>query len=288
MSDPARRPRTATRRIRVERIDAASANVHRSRRDDRVVTEEPMEIRLVAADGGKRSVAVTMRTPGHDFDLAFGFLLSEGIVRRREDVVAMRYCTDVEEEQHYNVVNVHLAALTLPDVDHLERHFTTTSACGVCGRAHLDALEVRCDAPLPSGPSLSPTDVCALPTRLRDEQRLFASTGGLHAVGAFSPDGALLAVREDVGRHNAFDKLVGWAATDGVDLAGHVACVSGRASYELLQKAVAARITVVAAVSAPSTLAVDVAKRFGVTLVGFVRDDRFVIYAGGDRIVDDA
>lgn len=285
MTKTGARPRTATRRVRVERIDAATTTVRRTRRDDRVVTEEPMEVRVVAADGAKRSVAVTMRTPGHDFELALGFLLAEGVVDGHDGVQAIRYCTDVDEEQHYNVVNVHLKRSTLPDLERLERHFTTSSACGVCGKAHLEALDVRCDGPLPDGPVWTPEEVCVLPSRLRTGQRLFDATGGLHAAGAFAPDGTALVVREDVGRHNAFDKVVGWAAMHGVDLTGHVVCVSGRASYEILQKAVAARVTMVVAVSAPSTLAVDVARRFGVTLVGFVRDARCVVYTGSERIV---
>ncbi len=250
---------------------------------DRVAGEEPLEIRLVA--GGRReSVAVTMRTPGHDFELAAGFLAGEGVIAGRDDVAAIRYCTEVGEDQRYNVVNVHLRAGELPDLERLERHFTVSSSCGVCGKAHLDALEVRCDGPLPDGPRVRIDTLLALPKALRDGQPLFATTGGLHAAALFAPDGTPVAVREDVGRHNAMDKLVGWALLSGRATEGLMVCVSGRASYELLQKAVAARLTVFAAISAPSSLAVELARRFGVTLAGFVRDGGCNVYAGPERI----
>lgn len=261
-------------------------------RVDRVVGEEPLQIRLVAgppgADGPRADVAITLRTPGHDFELAAGFLYAEGLLRARDDVLAIRYCTEVPPEQRYNVVHVHVRGETLPDLERLERHFTVHSACGVCGKAHLDALEVRCDAPLPAGPKVPLPLLLGLPDALRAGQSLFDATGGLHAAGAFAPDGRVLAVREDVGRHNAFDKLLGWALLGGVDLEGALACVSGRASFELLQKAVAGRFTVFASVSAPSSLAIDVARRFGVTLAGFVRGGGCTVYSGAERVVADA
>jgi FdhD protein len=258
-------------------------------RHDRVVGEEPLQIVLVAgppgADGPRADVAITLRTPGHDFELAAGFLFAEGLLRSRDELIAIRYCTDVPPDQRYNVVHVHVRGDALPDLARLERHFTVNSACGVCGKAHLDQLAVRCDGPLPAGPEVPLAVLLALPDALRAGQALFKATGGLHAAGAFAPDGRALAVREDVGRHNAFDKLLGWALLGGVDLEGGLACVSGRASYELLQKAVAGRFTVVAAVSAPSSLAVDVARRFGVTLAGFVRGSGCTVYAGAERVV---
>jgi FdhD protein len=258
-------------------------------RHDRVVGEEPLQIVLVAgppgADGPRADVAITLRTPGHDFELAAGFLFAEGLLRSRDELIAIRYCTDVPPDQRYNVVHVHVRGDALPDLARLERHFTVNSACGVCGKAHLDQLAVRCDGPLPAGPEVPLAVLLALPDALRAGQALFEATGGLHAAGAFAPDGRALAVREDVGRHNAFDKLLGWALLGGVDLEGGLACVSGRASYELLQKAVAGRFTVVAAVSAPSSLAVDVARRFGVTLAGFVRGSGCTVYAGAERVV---
>jgi FdhD protein len=261
-------------------------------RHDRVAGEEPLQIRLVAgpprADGPRADVAITLRTPGHDFELAAGFLFAEGLLRTRDDLLAIRYCTEVPAEQRYNVVHVHVRGDALPDLERMERHFTVHAACGVCGKAHLDALEVRCDGPLPPGPEVPLPVLLGLPDALRAGQALFDATGGLHAAGAFTADGRALAVREDVGRHNAFDKLLGWAFLGGVDLEGALACVSGRASFELLQKAVAGRFTVVAAVSAPSSLAIDVARRFGVTLAGFVRGGGCTVYAGADRIVERA
>jgi FdhD protein len=258
-------------------------------RHDRVVGEEPLQIRMVAgppgADGARTDVAITLRTPGHDFELAAGFLFAEGLLRGRDDLIAIRYCTDVPPDQRYNVVHVHVRGGVRPDPEQLERHFTIHSACGVCGKAHLDQLAVRCDGPLPAGPEVPLEVLLALPDALRAGQTLFDATGGLHAAGAFTHDGRMLAVREDVGRHNAFDKLLGWALLEGVDLEGTLACVSGRASYELLQKAVAGRVTVFAAVSAPSSMAVDVARRFGVTLAGFVRGGGCTVYAGAQRVV---
>lgn len=250
---------------------------------DVVAGEEPLEIRLLAGER-RETVAITMRTPGNDFELAAGFLFGEGVIASRADLAAIRYCVDVDEEQRYNVVDVHLRGARLPDLQRLERHFLTTSACGVCGKAQLDALEVRCDRPPPDGPRIRSDVLADLPATLRTAQALFETTGGLHAAGLFEADGTLLTVREDVGRHNALDKAIGWALLEGRATEGRVACVSGRASYELLQKAVAARISVVAAVSAPSSLAVDLARRFGVTLVGFVRDGGFNVYAGSERI----
>lgn len=258
-----------------------------------------MEIRLVAgggrsdaggarrADGPVRgaTVAVTMRTPGNDFELAAGFLFSEGIVSDMRELATLRYCTEEAEEERYNIVNVALRASRLPAIERLERHFAMTSACGVCGKAHLDALEVRCAAPPGPGPRVAPAVLASLPDQLRAAQTVFGRTGGLHAAGLFTAGGELVAVREDVGRHNALDKLIGWALLEGrLPLTNLVLCVSGRASYELLQKAVAAGAPVLAAVSAPSSLAVEVAERFGITLVGFLRDQRFNVYAGSERV----
>jgi len=274
-----------TTRVDVVRVENGQARPAR----DVVAGEEPMEIRIVA--GGRRaSVAVTMRTPGHDFELAAGFLFAEGVVTGRDQIAQVRYCADAPERQRYNVVNVHLRSGALPDVARLERHFVISSACGVCGKAHLDALAARCDPPLApasaatSGPRLSIETVASLPGTLRSAQTLFDATGGLHAAGLFTADGELVAVREDVGRHNALDKLIGWTVLEGVPREKLVLCVSGRASYELLQKTAAAGVRVFAAVSAPSSLAIDVARRFGVTLIGFVRPGRCNVYAGEERL----
>ena len=242
-----------------------------------------MEIRLVAG-GRQQTVAVTMRTPGQDFELAAGFLWTEGVLRDRSEVLRIRYCMDVAEDQRYNVVNVELAARELPATDRLERHFTVQSSCGVCGRAHLDAIELRGVQPLQRGPEVAVSVLRELPDKLRGQQDLFGATGGLHAAALFDASGGLVALREDVGRHNALDKLLGWALLEERRLDDLLVCVSGRASFELLQKAVAARISIFAAVSAPSSLAIDVARRYNVTLVGFLRGDRFNVYNARERI----
>jgi FdhD protein len=255
-------------------------------RGDYLATEEPLEIRL-AGGGRTERLAVTMRTPGNDFELAAGFLHGEGIVTSREQVRRISYCTDPELDaaQQYNVVNVELAGGAWPDLRGLERHFYTSSACGVCGKASLDAIEVRGCALPSAGPLVDAEVLYELPDRLREAQGLFESTGGLHAAGLFTPDGRLECLREDVGRHNAVDKLVGWALLQGeLPLSERVLLVSGRASFEIMQKALAAGVPVVCAVSAPSSLAVNVAERFGMTLAGFLRGRRFNLYAGGDRI----
>jgi len=256
------------------------------RRADQLATEEPMEIRLLAG-GDRRTVAITMRTPGHDFELAAGFLFGEGVLTSRDEIHRMTYCTDpnVDAEQHYNIVQVTLRGDVLPDLAPLERHFTTTSACGICGSASLDALRARGCAPIPQGLAVTPELLAALPEKLRAAQGLFDVTGGLHAAALFDARGEALALREDVGRHNALDKLVGWAFLEGrLPLAAHVVLVSGRASYELVQKSLAAGVPVFCAVSAPSSLAVDLARAFGMTLVGFLRGARFNVYAGAERV----
>jgi FdhD protein len=256
------------------------------RRGDDLATEEPLEIRLLAGGGSER-LAVTMRTPGNDFELAAGFLHGEGVIAGRGQVRGISYCTDPELDaaQQYNVVNVELAGGELPDLRGLERHFYTSSACGVCGKASLDQIELRgCPLP-PPGPRVDAEVLYGLPERLREAQGLFESTGGLHAAGLFTARGELVCLREDVGRHNAVDKLVGWALLrDELPLNGRILLVSGRASFEIMQKALVAGVALVCAVSAPSSLAVDVAERFGITLVGFLRGRRFNVYAGEDRI----
>jgi FdhD protein len=253
---------------------------------DYVATEEPLEIRLVLR-GEMRTVAVTMRTPGADFELAAGFLYGEGVIKRRDDVRGISYCVDrdVDVEQRYNIVNVELSRDAFPDLAPLERHFVTTSACGVCGKASLEALRIRGVPELSEGPAVTPATVTALPERLRSAQGIFSSTGGLHAAALFDETGELLCVREDVGRHNAVDKLVGWALlNDKLPLRERIILVSGRSSYEILQKSAAAGVSIVCGISAPSSLAVALAREFGVTLIGFLRGSRFNIYAGEQRI----
>jgi FdhD protein len=251
---------------------------------DELATEEPLELRL-GAGGETRTLAITMRTPGNDFELAAGFALGEGIVAARDEIREIVYCLDpaIEPDQRYNVVTIELARASLPDTTAFERHFTTSSACGVCGRAQLQALSERV-VPIDDDVSIARSLLYDLPERMRVAQKIFAATGGLHAAALFDSSGTALAVREDVGRHNAVDKLVGWALLEGRSLAGTVLMVSGRASYEIVQKAVVARIPIVCAVSAPSSLAVALAREFHLTLCGFVRGTRANVYSAPERI----
>jgi len=257
---------------------------HRSTRPDTVAAEEPLEIRL-----GGRPLAVTMRTPGHDFDLVHGFLQTEGVIAGLEDVAGLRYCEGVDDEGRntYNVIDVDLAdGVEAPDTA-LDRNFYTSSSCGVCGKASIDAIRTTTPFDVSADPVRLPLDVLlALPDRLRAAQQVFEKTGGLHAAGLFTADGELVAVREDVGRHNAVDKVVGDAVRAGrLPLAGHVLMVSGRSSFELTQKAAMAGIPVLAAVSAPSSLAVELAREVGITLVGFLRGDGCNVYTCRERLV---
>jgi len=264
------------------RLTAVELGDGRRRTADSLATEEPLEIRVDSPGMEQRRVAVTMRTPGHDFELAAGFLFTEGIVSAGTDVRSVRYCDVPREEQQYNVVTVDLRRPYDPEL--LQRNFYTTSSCGVCGKASLDSISVRC-APVAEGPEVSESVVVALPDRLREAQRVFDRTGGLHAAGLFDPAGTLLELREDVGRHNAVDKLVGRALLAGeLPLSERVLMVSGRLSFEIVQKAAVAGIPIVCAVSAPSSLAVDAGRRFGMTLVGFLRGSRFNIYTNAERI----
>jgi FdhD protein len=253
-------------------------------RADRLVTEEPMEIRAVGPGQVPVSVAVTMRTPGADFELAAGFLFTEGLIGGRGDVAGVSYCQDLDpEEQHYNVVTVDLARAFDPASVH--RNFFATSSCGICGKATLEHVEVACARVAP-GPTITADAIAAMPDALRAAQRVFDQTGGLHAAGLFAPGGTLLSLREDVGRHNAVDKLIGEALLAGdLPLSGRVLFVSGRSSFEIVQKAGVAGIPVVASVSAPSSLAVEAGERLGMTVVGFVRDGRCNVYTHPERIV---
>lgn len=270
-----------TERRRVVRIRNGITGV----RPDTLVTEEPLEIRL----NGK-PLAITMRTPGDDFALAVGFLVSEGVLGAAADVRAVTYCEGAAEDgsNTYNVVNVQLApGVPVPDIT-LERNVYTTSSCGLCGKASLDAVRTASRFPgaAAGDPVRLPAELLArFPDRLREAQKVFDRTGGLHAAGLFTAEGELLDVREDVGRHNAVDKIVGRALQAGrLPLTGAVLLVSGRASFELVQKAVMAGIPVLAAVSAPSSLAVDLALESGMTLVGFLRGPDMNVYAGEERI----
>ncbi|WP_433802384.1 formate dehydrogenase accessory sulfurtransferase FdhD [Actinomycetospora sp. CA-084318] len=254
-----------------------------SRRPDALAAEEPLEIRIEG-----KPLAVTMRTPGHDVELAHGFLLTEGVITSADDIATARYCDSVDDtgRNTYNVLDLALAPGVAPPDDSVERRFYTTSSCGVCGKASLDAVRTRTAFSPADDPVAIDADVLfGLPDALRAAQKVFDSTGGLHGAGLFRADGSLLAVREDVGRHNAVDKVVGHALLSGaVPAAGSVLMVSGRASFELTQKAVMAGIPALAAVSAPSSLAAEMAEDAGMTLVGFLRGRSMNIYAGASRI----
>ncbi|MET7422354.1 formate dehydrogenase accessory sulfurtransferase FdhD [Dactylosporangium sp. NPDC005555] len=253
---------------------------------DTLVAEEPLEIRVGTGGTPRPPLAVTMRTPGDDLDLAIGFLMTEGVIRAIDDVRTAQLCAGDQEPNTYNVVDVVLAAgVPAPEVDPA-RNFYTTSSCGVCGKASIDAVRTRSRFDVAADPvTVEPVVLAALPDTLREGQRAFKTTGGLHAAGLFDANGTLVCLREDVGRHNAVDKVIGWAARQGrLPLAGHVLMVSGRASFELAQKAWMAGIPVLAAVSAPSTLAVDLAAEAGLTLIGFLRGPTFNVYCGAQRV----
>jgi FdhD protein len=257
----------------------------RTTRPDTVAAEEPLEIRLNGT-----ALAVTMRTPGHDFDLVHGFLATEGVITGPDDVAGLRYCEGVDDEGRntYNVIDVDLApGVSAPDTA-LDRNFYTSSSCGVCGKASIDAIRTKSRYDVAADAVRLPLEVLlSLPDRLRGEQEVFDKTGGLHAAGLFTGDGDLVALREDVGRHNAVDKVIGDGFREGrLPLSGSVLMVSGRASFELTQKAAMAGIPVLAAVSAPSSLAVELSREVGITLVGFLRGDGCNVYAGAERVTE--
>ncbi|MDG4794663.1 formate dehydrogenase accessory sulfurtransferase FdhD [Micromonospora sp. WMMD1082] len=273
----------------VLRVDLGAGEVGqgRVRRLDTLAAEEPLEIRVgPAGPGRRRPLSVTMRTPGADLDLALGFLLTEGLIRSADDVSTAQLCAGAETPNTYNVVDVALAPGVPDPVADATRHFHTTSACGVCGKASIDAVRTRSLFDVAGDPlTVSATLLAELPERLRAGQRGFDRTGGSHAAGLFSADGELLVLREDVGRHNAVDKVIGWAVRERrLPLVGHLLLVSGRASFELTQKAWMAGVPLLAAVSAPSTLAVDVAAEAGLTLVGFLRGQTMNVYTAPHRV----
>ena len=270
-------------RRRVIRLTVGDAP---TQREDVLAAEEPLEIRV-----GGRSLAITMRTPGHDFDLAAGFLVSEGVIAQADDFGAARYCAGatIEGLNTYNVLDVTLApGVAAPDPS-LERAFFISSSCGLCGKASIDAVRTRSAYSVSADPlRIDPAMLTTFPDRLRAGQAVFEKTGGLHAAALFDgTSGEMLVLREDVGRHNAVDKVVGWALKEGrLPLRGTVLVVSGRASFELTQKASMAGIPFLAAVSAPSSLAVELASEIGMTLVGFLRGHSMVIYASEERLVE--
>jgi FdhD protein len=273
-----------TARVPAVRIELTPEGARSVSRPDTLTVEEPLEIRVQG-----RALSVTMRTPGDDFDLTVGFLTTEGLISGAQDVATLMHCQDAGEDGRptYNVVDVVLAAgVPIPDVS-VERNFYTTSSCGVCGKASIDAVRTISPYDVKTAlPQVDPQVLGRLPDTLRENQKVFERTGGLHAAALFTPSGELLAVREDVGRHNAVDKLIGWAAREGrLPLDETIQMLSGRASFELTQKAAMAGIPVLAAVSAPSHLAVQLAEECGLTLVGFLRPPRMTVYARADRLV---
>lgn len=270
-----------TGRRKVRHIDGES----RLDRVETLAAEEPLEIRI-----GGEAIAVTMRTPGDDFDLVAGFALCEGLIGSPSDLAALRYCAgaDIDGRNTYNVIDLVFSDDAARPAPTVSRNFYTTSACGVCGKASIDAVRVGSSFDVSSDAvTVGPGMLAVLPDRLRAAQKVFDSTGGLHAAGLFDAAGQLMAVREDVGRHNAVDKVIGWGVReDRLPMSGTVLMVSGRASFELVQKAYVAGIPVLAAVSAPSTLAVEFAETVGMTLVGFLRGASMNVYTGASRVRD--
>lgn len=258
---------------------------------DLLAVEEPLEIRLIFGPEDNRtekSLSVTMRTPGNDEELALGFLLSEGIINERKDVVQIRHCETVKDEaERGNVLKVHLSPSLAFEMKALDRHFYTSSSCGVCGKASMESVFQSTCYPLPPDtPKISAELIHAMPDKLREAQAVFEHTGGLHAAGLFDAEGKLLFMREDVGRHNALDKLIGAALHENMlPLSGHLIQVSGRTSFELVQKTLMAGAPVLSAVGAPSSLAAKLASDSGMTLLGFVRNSRFNVYCGEDRLI---
>ncbi|AYJ50192.1 formate dehydrogenase accessory sulfurtransferase FdhD [Rhodococcus sp. P1Y] len=256
---------------------------YESSRPDTLVVEEPLEIRVNGS-----ALAVTMRTPGHDIELAHGFLLTEGVISGRDDIAVARYCDGVDDDGQntYNVLDIVLSPGVPPPDPGVERNFYTTSSCGVCGKGSLDAVRLKTrHSPAGDETEVKSSVLKTLPDTLRASQKAFDSTGGLHAAALFDTDGTMLVSREDVGRHNAVDKVIGWATGENrIPIGGTVLMVSGRASFELAQKAVMAGIPILAAVSAPSSLAVDLAEESGVTVVGFLRGENMNLYSHTRRV----
>ncbi|MGH9357632.1 MAG: formate dehydrogenase accessory sulfurtransferase FdhD [Terriglobia bacterium] len=264
--------------------------------EDEVASEEPLQIRA-----GASPLTVTMRTPGHDFELAAGFLFTEGLITRREQILVLEHCPETEhglvriqpggagsasgKESGGNIVHVQLAPEIALDLERVQRNFFAASSCGICGKASIESVRVRGVKPPNPNFRITPEVLCQLVERLRAAQTVFSRTGGLHAAALFDSRGDLVVLREDVGRHNAADKVAGWALLEGrMPLSEYVLVVSGRGGFEIIQKAVVSGVPVVASVSAPSSLAVQLARELSLTLVGFLRGKRFVVYAGEERL----
>jgi FdhD protein len=283
------RPGTIARRT-VEQVVVEGDEVRRRVRRDTLAAEEPLEIRVVPpgtepSPGRAVAVAVTMRTPGADFELAAGFLFAEGVIEAPDQVAAIRYCVEPGTEQRYNVVNVFLSPGVPFDAAGLQRNFYVTSSCGVCGKASIEAVHALGCPRVVGAVRVRAEMLLRLPRVLHEAQPIFRRTGGLHAAAFFTPEAELVRLREDVGRHNALDKLVGAALLAGeVPMEAGVVLVSGRVGFELVQKAARAGVAVLAGVSAPSSLAVELAHDAGITLIGFLRETRFNVYAGAERL----
>ena len=277
----------STREVAMARIENGQAQA----RTDTLACEEPLEIKLAYGARGQRqsrSLAVTMRTPGQDEELAAGFLFTEGIIGKAADIKAMRHVGDaLAEEARENILLVELSEELPVDFDKLNRHFYTSSSCGICGKASIDMVRsVSCYFPRRDYPLIQASTLQALPDKLSRQQAIFECTGGIHAAASFTPQGQLLVVREDVGRHNALDKLLGASLLKGqMPLREQAILLSGRLSFELVQKSVMAGVPVLAAVGAPSSLAVELAEEYGMTLVGFLRGRAFNVYCGAERVV---
>ncbi len=247
---------------------------------DYLVGEEPLQIRV-----GNHPLTVTMRTAGHDLELTAGFLFTEGLIHRRQQILSLEHCVDSGEKDRGNVVQVQLEGEAALHLGQTQRNFFAASSCGICGKASIDTVRLRGIQPPNPHFRVDPPVLCQLPEKLRAAQAIFGRTGGLHAVGVFDSRGALVVLREDVGRHNAVDKVVGWALLKGrLPFAEHVLMVSGRGGFEIVQKAIVAGVPVVASVSAPSGLAVQLARELRLTLVGFLRGQRFIVYSGEERL----
>ncbi|MGB6821499.1 MAG: formate dehydrogenase accessory sulfurtransferase FdhD [Candidatus Acidiferrales bacterium] len=247
---------------------------------DYLVGEEPLQIRV-----GKHPLSVTMRTPGHDLELAAGFLFTEGIIQRREQIVSLDHADDCKPTERGNIIQVELADDVGLDFEGTRRNFFASSSCGICGKASIESVRARGIRALNSYLRVDAEVLCRIPDVLRSAQQIFGRTGGLHAAGLFDASGKLLAEREDIGRHNAVDKIIGWALRENrMPLSENVLMVSGRGGFEIIQKAAMASLPFVASVSACSSLAVQFAREVGMTLIGFLRDRRFVVYSGGERL----
>jgi FdhD protein len=262
------------------------STVHHRR--DLVTTEEPLEIRIVCEVDGRQQalrIAVTMRTPGEDYELATGFLVSEGVVSAPGDIWRIAHCEGSEASDELNIVEVYLSPTVKPDLDLLTRHVIISSSCGICGKASIEAVEAICPSPPGGDIEVDANVLVELPDVLASRQPVYSETGGLHAAALFDQQGKMLCRREDVGRHNALDKLVGslFASAD-LPASDQIVLVSGRASFELVQKALLAGVPFLAAVGAPSSLAIELAETYGMTLVGFLRQRRFNIYCGAQRV----